>query len=741
MKVFWGKNCDDMNTELCFVLRVQKHRDAVLRIIAKDVYNIFINGIFVHYGPARAAKGYARIDELNLGKYLTQEDNLITVYVQSLNTYTLCFAKEKPLFGAELYISGELRYDATHFDCYRMTDRLVRVERMSCQRNFLEIYRMDAPREPFHFFHFPKVDKIACNTPVLLERNVGYSRNEEVFANLYETGGVSIDETRFWRNDFTDLLDGTLPHGYLGSYIRSECEEILSQRLVSFIYEKGKVDSPIRYEAYCLNRVRCGKFRLKVKAKAVTSLYLIYDDYLIDGKVKFNREQIIHGMKWTLQPGEYDLYSHEVYSAKYITLIIEGNANINDVSMICIENPNTIDFSFQSSDEVLQSIVEAARHTFEQNAYDLFFDCPSRERGGYLCDGYFTAKAESFFCGNNKIEGNLLENYAHYRNEHFRSDGILPMCYPSEPKNEDDYIPNWVLWFVVQIEDWFVRTQQEELADIYKEKIRAIISYFSSKENEFGLLENMEGWVFLEWSKASDFMEDVNFPSNMLYCATLESAAKLLKDNTLTEKANNLKKTIKAWAYNGEWFIDNAVRRNGKLTVTENISETCQYFAMFFNILKKEEAPAFYEKMLMEFGAFRKKGAYADVYPSNLFIGYVLRLMLLACEGKRNLLLEECKRTFADMARSTSTIWELFGDNASCNHGFGSIIGKLICEAETGLVFVNEKERIIVLGEYAGENLSLCLPVQLGVLKIVIRDGKRNISIPNGYSIQFLKGE
>jgi alpha-L-rhamnosidase len=270
----------------------------------------------------------------------------------------------------------------------------------------------------------------------------------------------------------------------------------------------------------------------------------------------------------------------------------------------------------------------------------------------------------------------------------------------------------------------------------FKKKVRDILEYFASKENEYGLLEGMEGWVFLEWSKASDFMEDVNFPSNMLYCAALETAGRLLNEPSLTEKALRLKKTIKEISFNGEWFIDNAVRKDGKLELTENTSETCQYFAMFFQILTKAEAPAFYEKMLGEFGAFRAGNAYAGVHPSNMFIGYVVRLMLLAKAGYRELLLKECKHTFASMARATSTIWELFADNASCNHGFGSILGKLICEAAIGFVRTDEKDKkIYVHKDYAMRNACLQLPLQKGMLKIEIADGVRKITVSDGYEI------
>ena len=147
MRAFWAENCNRKNIELCFVKKIEKSDDVRIKIIAKDLYNVYVNGEFVHYGPARAAKGYARVDELDVTRYLNRKENEICVYVQSNHTASLCFAFENPLFGAEIYVDGKLYCDGGDFDCYEMTDKLCKVERMSFQRGYLEIYRMSQDRE------------------------------------------------------------------------------------------------------------------------------------------------------------------------------------------------------------------------------------------------------------------------------------------------------------------------------------------------------------------------------------------------------------------------------------------------------------------------------------------------------------------------------------------------------------------------------------------------------------------
>ena len=199
-------------------------------------------------------------------------------------------------------------------------------------------------------------------------------------------------------------------------------------------------------------------------------------------------------------------------------------------------------------------------------------------------------------------------------------------------------------------------------------------------------MEDLEGWVFVEWSEASDFTEGVNFPSNMLYADALRAAGVLLEDIRLLKKSEDLKTMIRKLAYDGNVYRDNAVRVHGKLEQTGHVSELCQIFAAYFRI--EPHDATFYENFK---NRFAKLDCEEKISPAALFIGGILRLMVLFQMGEYRLLLAECKERFLEMAKKTGTIWEFFGESASCNHGFGSILGKLICESVEQLKIVVER--------------------------------------------------
>lgn len=678
MRTYWADIPQRYNTECCFVCTLPTMQSVEMRWVAKDIYNLYINGKFVQYGPVRAAKGYARVEKINLDEYLTAPNNKIAIYVQSNATKALQLAEESPIFGVELIKDGQVVKTAKDFCCYEMTDKLQKVEKMSVQRGFVEVYCMEADRaKSTETFSGHSLKDVPC--PSLLERCVNVSRNKHIVAEEYECGSVSIDNDKVWHNPFTNVLESG--EGLFG-YKRSECDCILSRELASFVYHKGD-KGELKYRSFSFGKVYAGKFNLALTAKTDCTIWLVYDDILIDGKVQFNREQIIHGLKWSLLKGDYHLHSQEVYEAQYVTLIFEGEIDIDAVSLTCIENPNVKDFSGRCNDKDLAKIVQAATRSFAQNAYDIFTDCPSRERAGWLCDSYFMGEAEGFLTGNHKVEKNFLENYLLYQNNgYYPHDGIIPMCYPSEPRNANDYIPNWILWYVLQLERYLTRTGDNAFVSLCKKRVYDILEYFHIYENEYELLENLDGWVFIEWSKANDFTAGVNFPSNMLYAAAITAAGKMFQDGTLIAKAQRIKKRIIQLSYRNGLFADNAVRIEGELHTTKNISETCQTYACFFEIFTSEENPAYYERFWERFDAIQKP---ERVCPSNMFMGYIMRLMVLFREQHYTQLLKECKQAFLGMAEKTGTLWELFSEQASCNHGFGSIVAKLVVQAQEAI--------------------------------------------------------
>ena len=100
---------------------------------------------------------------------------------------------------------------------------------------------------------------------------------------------------------------------------------------------------------------------------------------------------------------------------KYMKFIASGSdCTVKNVRMVEYKHhPVQLSLPVLNGNEKLQKIAAAAVESYRQNAVDLFTDCPSRERAGWLCDSFFTGRVEKLLTGQSLIERSFLENFLH----------------------------------------------------------------------------------------------------------------------------------------------------------------------------------------------------------------------------------------------------------------------------------------------------------------------------------------
>ncbi len=311
----------------------------------------------------------------------------------------------------------------------------------------------------------------------------------------------------------------------------------------------------------------------------------------------------------------------------------------------------------------------AAVQTYLCNSLSIFMDCPSRERAGWLCDSYYTARAERVFTGESLVEGDFLDNYAYSPGEYL-PDGMVPMCYPACHPN-GRYIPQWSLWLLLELEEHF-RLRGGCDTEKFLPMIDGLLRYFERYENELGLLEDLPSWNFVEWSRANDWTQGINFPTNMLYAAALDAVAALLGRSELSEKARRIRAKVEQMCYDGEYFHDQATRdASGEPRVNEHISEACQYYAFKFGVAVGERYEPLRQRLIHD---FTPDGVVEGIERANALMGLYMRMELLLEWDERDALVAELRGYYAHMARLTGTLWEHKYSRSSLNHGFASFV-------------------------------------------------------------------
>lgn len=692
MKSVWAAGYkDEMNVSVAFRAAVPTGK-FTLRVAASNTFRVFINGEFLAYGPMRTAHVYSNISEYEIS--IQAENCYIVAEVANYNINTYYIVKEEPFFACEVVSGGKVIADTYAFKGYLLTDRVKRVPKYSLQRPFAESYVMNESRAAFYMGggNFPEVriEKVVEGNKLLKCELMNPAFERIAVGKAVESGGVERDENAF-------VYDSPVFYDYpaekFRGYRKGELECNLLEESCKLKYTAAAVGNG-RYRLYELPLNLTGFVGLDITAHTNADIYILFDEIIYDEIKKdsnigkyfqgadkpliFWRGDTLNSVKWSLKAGVYKVMTFEPYTMKYLKVIVFGDALVAPSMTIYENSSQTLKFTL--NDKTLQKIFDAAAATFRQNAVDVLTDCPSRERAGWLCDSYFTARAEKLFTGQNLVEKNMLTAILLSPQLSKLPKGMLPMCYPADHLN-GNHIANWALWLIIELEDYLKRTGDGGMVAKFKNKIYGLLKYMAGLENADGLLERVEGWVFIEWSMANGFVQDVNYPSNMLYCGALKAAARLYGDKGLSEKAGRIKTEILLQSYNGEFFVDNAVRENGILKPTSNTTETCQYYAFYFGIADKNSHPTLYDTMFNVIKPNRSPNVYPALYKSNAFIGNFLRLDYLAREGKYVQVLDECVDYFAYMANRTGTLWEHDKPNASCNHGFASVAAEWIVNA------------------------------------------------------------
>ncbi len=662
--------------------------DAVLAVAGHSAYQIFINGEFVAAGPARAGHGYFRVDEIALGEYLQKERSVLCILCAGYNINAFSLTDQPPFVCAEV-LAGERVLCATGdagFTGMLYTARVQKTPRFSFQRTFTECYEFTGE------YDRPFTDP-AYLCPDAALRVTGAKRflRQETLRSDYETRPArAVTATgrvtplsapqKQWR-DRSYISIGPALQGFFPEELACDPVNELYGYGAEVLSEERAPAAPLKlsdgsFAVYDMGLDTTGYICLTAAPETDTVLFAVFNELPPEPPVPDPGDNTMASVvRWALKGGRtYRLRSFEAYTYRYLqVLTLGGAAAISEVRQDCEHYPAAgLKNLRRMPDADLQLIYGAAVETFRQNATDIFMDCPSRERAGWLCDSYFTSRTERALTGESRIEKAFLENFIMEPSFKCLPAGMLPMCYPSD-HYDGVYIPNWAMWYLVELAEYRGRTGDEALIARAKEKMYALAKFLEGYENASGLLEKLESWVFVEWSRANDFTQDVNFPTNMLYAKFLEDLGALYGDAAFTEKSARLKQTVRELAFDGTFFADNAVRENGVLVRTGNHTETAQYYAFFTGTASPETYPALWELMKDSFGPERDAGTqYPDVPEANAFIGNYLRLELLYRYGEYGRLLREIRAFFLPMAQTTGTLWEHMHPGASCCHGFAS---------------------------------------------------------------------
>nr|MBQ4318869.1 hypothetical protein [Clostridia bacterium] len=688
----------ELNAQAGFVCTVDadESKEYSLLIIGSTYYRVYLNGRVIHFGPARGPHGYMRCDTLPLK--LRAGKNVIAAEVAGYNC-TCYYAMNIPSF-----IQAEVKCESTvvactgrDFKALSLTDvRVRKVIRYSFQRTFTEVWHLNNPKKNWTNGDFaPEETEVVYHGRALLDRGfalpyMGLTENATLTeCGQYKPLGTAVHEG----NRFLD------PRPDDAGFKAAEIEDnVVDDTYADFTPDKTADPSSLTsgmYARHAFEHIYAGFIRTKLTAAEPSVVYVTFAESTADGRINcgHGENDTVNIIKYELDAGEYTLESFEPYSLKYVDVMVKtGKVSLESVNIRELAYP-VAKPEIVTDNPMLKAAFDASFESFRHNTVDCFTDCPGRERAGWLCDSFFSAKASMMFTGTVECEKHFLDNFRlperfptmrptdplklNTAPKSYLPQGLLPMCYPGENRTGNT-IPQWTMWYVLELYEFKARGGD---AKPHFKLLEKILNFFAGYENADGLLEKLPLWNFVEWSKANKWVKDINYPTNMLYYRVLNASAELLDRPELCEKAERVKNAVIAQSYDGRFFRDHALRgEDGTLKLCGDYSAICQHEAIYFGVVNENDPDwADFVKRVIEQDYSGE--AYAELERLDLFPGLLVRTELLHRMGLYEMNLSEIAEMFGvRMAAVTGTLWEHRDGSGSRNHGISSSIACIIAE-------------------------------------------------------------
>ncbi len=689
-----GKTCE-MNLYAVFQAEAELTAGAELHIAGTAFYRIYVNDCFAHFGPARTAKGYLRKDVIPLEPYLKPGDRRCRIRVEAMGYYckSLSTVRQPSCIMAEIREKGQaVAYTGRDFQGFLPGCRLQKAERYSVQRAFTEVWDYRGNRGLAQASGSAE-EVVVKEEFQILERHALCPQYEDfdlAKASLY--GSFVFDETRqFQERRYS--WKGELPHWGMFPW-----EEIpyhpyawVQRQKQTVLGREKKLPLQLNEGEYAIldfGRIEAGFLKASMESLGESDIVIAFSEFYQGEEFQFCNMNAHNVLEYLLAEGNrYQVQSFEPYTFRFVMVAVKEGC-----IRLCSLGVKTFQYDLGGipwpacENEVQASICRAAVRTFAHNAVDLYTDCPSRERAGWLCDSYFTGRTEYALTGKTLVEDNFLENYRLFENPGDYPAGVLPDCYPSDVRGGGEFIPQWTMWYILEVEEYLLKRGHEDRTEEFRKSIYGLLDFYVQYENEDGLLECLPSWNFVEWSKANEWTKDVNYPTNFLYARALEAVYHIYGDEECERRSRRVRKAAVEQSFNGRYFRDHGVRdEKGVLRVQEDSSEACQYYAVLFGgIDLRADAYQELKSLILHVFSPDRKGAMPQILEVNAFIGAYLRMDTLLKMQEYELVLKDAEGFFGKMEEYTGTLWEYRQLVGSYDHGFASYAFVVIAEAVGG---------------------------------------------------------
>ncbi|HJD46693.1 MAG TPA: hypothetical protein H9909_07585 [Candidatus Mediterraneibacter norfolkensis] len=702
-KAVWGTDLGNKyNQFLGFYSEITLNHETEIKIAiaARSYYRLYLNGEIAASGPARTAKHYCRVDEITRTVSGTVRVAVEAVAYDKPGMYCNDCTLEPGILAVEIMDEEENVLSATGDPKWKYTELKYRrpdVETMSHSRGIVEVYDLEPDSLDWRIGQSDKWKSPVETKEMItwLERRAPYASYNRIpvntltdLADLRPVEGEGPGYVLTLAREFNPDWYRTLPQNNLFlESLRNEKEAPFTGRSY---FKAGEITLiPGRFPAaltFCLEKSELGFIELTVNAERECTVDLINSDHRnMAGILKSNS----YVTRYNLKAGSYHLVTFEPKLVRYIKVILrtEGKVTLKYPNMVDYGYPDDHSCHFECSDGDLNRIYEGAKRTQRLNTLDIFMDCPQRERGGWLCDSYFTAHGAAMLFGDHEVEKDFIENFM-LTDPDIMWHSFFPEVYPgSKPDESDPGFQNWSLWLLAELAEYYKRTGDRDLIEACRTRVTRFIEGLLELRGESGLLEGMTKH-FIDWSLSNrDFcVLPISVPDNCLAVYVPEKMANLYGMKQWRETARQMRTIIEEMDDERGIFGgggDAAEYKDGKLSRKDCTTESGIALELKCSFHRSDRM--YLQRFVHAMGTCPEFRADPNVGKANQFIGLMIRFDVLRELGETETLVKELKDLYLPELRDGSgTFFENYNALSGC-HGFNGAAGALLMTEVLGL--------------------------------------------------------
>ncbi|PUZ25466.1 alpha-rhamnosidase [Chitinophaga parva] len=454
-------------------------------------YKLFVNGHLVSLGPARADVTHWRFEVVDLAPYLKTGQNAVAAQVwnegpqrpEANMTLRTAFILQGASPGAQVLNTGK-------------NWRCIQDSSYAPIRIVLPAYYVAGPGEQVNMEQHLR----GWDQPGFDDRHWPEATSLDKGFPKYKLG---FGETANWRLLPSPLPQMELRQERLKTVCRAEGVTVPDQFLSGH--------APVTIPAHTKATILLDQSYLTNAYPTVTfsggkggSITLCYGESLFSsGTVKGNRNEIagkfMRGRKDSILA---DGSAHQSFTSlswrtfRYLQLSINtGNDPLvlEDLYGTFTGYPFARRAKLETSDTLLQKILDIGWRTARLCAVETYMDCPYFEQLQYAGDTRIQALVSLYNSGDDRLVRNAIDLLDLSRTP----EGVTQSRYPS---NTPQYIPPFSLWYIGMLHDYLYYGKDVALVKEKLPGVRQVLHYFNSfQDNGRGSVRNLPGWNFTDW--------------------------------------------------------------------------------------------------------------------------------------------------------------------------------------------------------------------------------------------------